>query len=170
MAGLGVTHVVTTTDGLAESLSASDRFRVVWRESPIAILAVRPRSGHPEPSSLVSTTVPATASTAVADSEHIEVRARASAATRATLAIAWSPKWHGTLDGESVDLTRGADGLIEVELPAGASALSLEYREDGWSVVGVLVTVSTVLTGAVLCWRRRRRADQSTSKSFSRMA
>ena len=171
MAGLGVTHVVATSDGLAESLSGSDRFRVVWRESPIAILAVRPRSGHPEPSSLVSTTVPAAASTAVADSEHIEVRARTSAATRATLAIAWSPKWQGTLDGESVDLIRGADGLIEVELPAGASALSLEYREDGWGVVGVLVTVSTVLTGALLlCRRTRRRADQSTSSSFSRMA
>ena len=173
MAGLGVTHVVATTDDLAESLSASDRFRVVWRESPIAILAVQPRSGHPEPSSLVSTTVPATAHSALADPEHVEVRVRASSVTRATLAIAWSPKWHGTLDGESVDLIRGADGLIEVELPEGASALSLEYREDGWGLVGVLVTVATVLTGALLLWCRRiarRQRGQSTSRSFSRMA
>jgi uncharacterized membrane protein YfhO len=145
----------------------------VWRESPIAILAVQPRSGHPEPSSLVSTTVPATARTALADPEHVEVRVRASSATRATLAIAWSPKWHGTLDGESVDLIRGADGLIEVELPEGASALSLEYREDGWGLVGVLVTVATVLTGALLLLYRRiarRQRGQSTSRSFSRMA
>ncbi|MGH8984296.1 MAG: hypothetical protein ACRDY6_10545, partial [Acidimicrobiia bacterium] len=171
MAGLGVTHVVTTTDALAESLTASERFRVIWQESPIAILAVRPQSGYPEPSSLVSTTVPATASLAIRDPEHLEIQARTSAATRVTLAIAWSPKWHGTLDGEQVELARGDDGLIEVELPQGASALSLEYREDGWSVLGVLVTVATVLTGAMLLWRRRRTRDgQSTSSSFSRMA
>jgi hypothetical protein len=170
MVGLGVTHVVTTTDALAESLSASERFRVVWRASPIAVLAVRPQSGHPEPSSLVSTTVPAAASLALPDPEHLEIRARASTATRATLAVAWSPKWHGTLDGEPVELARGEDGLIEVELPQGPSALSLEYRDDGWSVVGVLVTLATAVVGAVLLLRRRLRARQSTSSSFSRMA
>jgi hypothetical protein len=168
LARLGVTHVVTTTDELARSLSTSGRFGVIWRQSPIAILGVRPRAGHPEPASLVSTTVPATARTAVPDAEHVEIRARTSAATRATLAIAWSPKWHASLDGDPIELARGADGLIEVELPAGASALSLEYRDDGWSVLGVLVTIATVLGGAAaLVWGRR---PHSTSSSFSRIA
>ena len=169
MVGLGVTHVVTTTDALAESLTASDRFRVIWRERPIAILAVRPQPGYPEPSSLVSTAVPATASLAVRDPEHLEIRARASAATGATVAVSWSPKWHGTIDGRPVELARGDDGLIEVELPQGPSALSLEYRDDGWSVLGVLVTVSTALSGAVLLWRRPRREGRAIHRGGGRL-
>jgi hypothetical protein len=61
--GVGVTHVVTMTDALADHRIGTDRFELVWREPPIAIFAVRPRPGQPEPSSLVATEEPAAALT-----------------------------------------------------------------------------------------------------------
>src|SRR5439155_11842913 len=46
---LGVSHVVTTADPFADALAASDRFQLVWRESPVAIFALRARPGQPAP-------------------------------------------------------------------------------------------------------------------------
>jgi hypothetical protein len=163
---LGVSHVVTTADGLAGALAASDRFEPVWSAPPIAIFVVRPRAGHPDPASLVATTAPATAEVRRADPERLRIDVDATRATPATVAVAWSPKWHGRVDGRAVELGHTDDGLIAVRLPAGRSTLELSYGPDGWDRVGVAISAVTVALIAALAaraWRRRRRRAVSST-------
>jgi hypothetical protein len=156
---LGVSHVVTTGDPFADALAVSDRFEQVWREPPIAIFAVRPRPGQPDPAALVATAAPATARLTRADPERLRIRIDASAATPATVAVAWSPKWHGRVDGRPVELGHTADGLISVRFPAARSTLELDYGPDGWDRLGVGISALTVVVlvalGALALWRRR---------------
>jgi hypothetical protein len=171
LARLGVTHVVTTGDGLAATLAGSSRFRQVWSATPVTILAVLPRPGRPRPASLLATTGPASARVASASAERVQIEVTAPAATSATVAIAWSPRWHGSVDGEAVDLGRTGDGLIEIRLPAGRSTLELTYGPDVWDRVGTAGTILTLvaLAGWGLRARRGRSRSQSTSRSFSRI-
>jgi hypothetical protein len=160
LARLGVSHVVTTGDALTDELEASERFELVWREPPIAILAVRPRPGRPDPVSLLDTDVPSTARLGRADPERLRIHVQASRATRATVAIAWSPKWDGRIDGRDVHLDRTRDGLIALRLPAGTSTLELSYGPDVWDRVGVAISAATVVFLIALgasVWSRRRR-------------
>jgi len=157
---LGVSHVVTTGDPFADALAVSDRFELVWREPPIAIFAVRARPGQPEPAALVATGAPATARLTRADPERLRIRVDASAATPATVALAWSPKWHGRVDGRPVGLGHTDDGLISVRLPAGRSTLELDYGSDGWDRLGVGISALTLVFLAafgVYSLRRRRQ-------------
>jgi hypothetical protein len=166
---LGVSHVVTMTDAFADALAASDRFDLVWRESPIAIFALRARGGQPEPAALVTTAAPAAARVTRAEPERLRIRVDAAAPTPATVAVAWSPKWHGHVDGRPVALGHTHDGLIAVRLPPGRSTLELGYEPDGWDHLGVGVSALTlVLLAAFGAYSARRR--QSTSRSFSRIA
>ncbi len=170
---LGVSHVVTTADPFADTLAASDRFELVWREPPIAIFALRPRPGQPDPASLVATGAPATARVTRAEPERLRIRVEASAATPATIAVAWSPKWHGRIGSRSVHLDHTADGLIALRLPAGTSTVELTYGPDGWDRAGAVVsalTLALLVALGVREVRRRRRGRQSTSRRFSRMA
>jgi hypothetical protein len=161
---LGVSHVVTTGDPLADALAASDRFELVWREPPIGIFAVRARPGQPNPAALVATGAPASARVTRADPERLRIRVDASAATPATVAVAWSPKWHGRVDGRPVELRHTADGLIAVRLPAGRSTLELDYGPDGWDRLGVGISALTLVLLAAFgvhgARRRRRRSNE----------
>ncbi|HMF04652.1 MAG TPA: hypothetical protein VKH17_07555, partial [Acidimicrobiia bacterium] len=156
---LGVSHVVTVSDSLADAFVASDRFELTWRESPIAIFAVRGGTGQPPPASLVSTGAPATARLTRAEPERLRMRVDASRATSATVAVAWSPKWQGRVDGRPVALGHTDDGLIAVRLPAGRSTLDLAYEPDGWDHLGVAISALTITLlaalGALALWRRR---------------
>ena len=163
---LGVSHVVTTGDPFADALAVSNRFELVWREPPIAIFAVRPRPGQPDPATLVAADVPAKARLTRADPEHLRIRVDASAATPATAAVAWSPKWQGRVDGRPVELEHTADGLISVRLPAGRSTLELDYGPDGWDRLGVGISALTlVLLAAFGVYSLRRRRRQSTEST-----
>ena len=122
----------------------------MWRSSPLAIFAVQPRPGQPDPSSLLWTAGPAWARLESAESEHLRIEAWAGALTAASIAVAWSPKWHGTLNGTFYALGRTPDGLIAVELPAGLSRLALDYRNDMWDRLGLAITLATV--AGILGW------------------
>jgi hypothetical protein len=162
--GLGVTHLVTMTDELAAQPESSDRFELLWRKRPIAIFAVRPRPGQPDPASQVTTEAPATAHLRRADPERLRIDVDSNRATRAAVAVAWSPKWHGTVDGRAVELDRTSAGLITVRLPAGSSTLELNYESDAWDRIGVVVSALTVvalLALSALWWRRRRQQARS---------
>jgi hypothetical protein len=159
---LGVSHVVATGDKFADVLAASDRFELVWRESPVAVFALRAVPGQPTPAALVATASPASARVTRADPERLRIDVDASTDTPATVAVAWSPKWHGRVDGRPVELGRTADGLIEVRLPAGRSTLELDYGTDGWDRLGVVISALALLLLAALVVRAvlgRRRTS-----------
>jgi hypothetical protein len=163
---MGVTHTVTMTDALADHFTGSPRFDLVWRDSPIAIFAVRPRPGQPDPASLVATDAPATARLRRADPERLLIDIDAVGATRADVAVAWSPKWHATLDGRPVRIGHTGEGLITLRVPAAASTLELAYEPDAWDRFGVVVSGVTVVVLAALgvLWWRRRQARRSSTR------
>ncbi len=157
LARLGVTHVVTISGGLADRLAASGRFAVVWRVAPLAVVAVTAREGRPAPSSLVATDGPTEATLSVYDPEHLRFHLHSEAPTSATIAIAWSPKWHASLEGVPGAITRTRDGLIALDVAAGDSGPALDYAADAWDRVGVLV--SALAVGAAMRWRKRLAAS-----------
>jgi hypothetical protein len=157
LARFGVSHAVVTDDPVAIRLTRSQRFRLVWQASPISILAVEPREGAPPPASLVDSPVPLAAFLVDTRAEHIGVEVHTEQTAPVSVAVAWSPKWHGRLDGRPVHLRRADDGLIEADVPAGEHQLRLDWRRDRWDRLGLGLTGLTILVGAVA--RRRRTAS-----------
>lgn len=158
LARAGVSHFVTTDLETLEDLTASGRFRVVWRDAPIAILEVTGADGQPEPDALL--TAPGTrlgARVVRAQTEHLVIEVDAEHRASAQLALAWSPKWRATIDGRDVPLARGADGFIGVEIPAGEHRLVLDYEPDAWDRVGLAASVAAAAVLVVAGVRRRRR-------------
>ena len=157
---LGVTHVLIVNTAKATHVAESPRFKPVWQEGSIVIYEVEGRDGQPPPEALISTKdTPIEAQTHRDDPEHVHIDVTASADTDATLAIAWSPKWHASSNGTSVPLGQSADHLLTVALPAGESHLDLSYGSDVYDAIGRTISVLT-LAGAIV-WlvrdRRRRR-------------
>ena len=155
-----MTHVVVTDDPVMVRLARSERFRLVWHETPISILAVEPRDGAPPPASLVDSPLPLSAFVVDTRPEHVGLDVHADGAAPTSVAVAWSPKWHGRLDGRSLRLRPSEDGLIEADLPPGEHQLRLDYRPDGWDRLGIALTALTLLLGAV-CRRRGVLGGQS---------
>jgi hypothetical protein len=155
---------VITDDPVAVRLARSDRFRPVWHASPITILAVEPRDGAPPPASLVDSPVPLAAFLIDTRPEHVAVEVHAAQAAPVSVAVAWSPKWHGRLDGRALALRRTDDGLIAADIPAGDHKLRLSFRPDGWDRLGLTVTGGTILGVAL---RRRRRRPSAARHSFA---
>jgi hypothetical protein len=125
-------------------------------------MAVHPRPGAPAPASLVSGLEGLNARLRAASPEHLRFELDSGdVETDVTVAVAWSPKWRGRLDGDRVRLGRTLDGLVRLELPRGRHELALDYGGDGWGRAKVAVTALTalVLLGA-----------QVMSRIFSRTA
>jgi hypothetical protein len=152
---LGVTHVAVINDQAAQPLLASSRFATLWRSPPMALLAVAARQGQPAPGSLVSTAVAAQARLVRAQAQHLVIQARTGQPTSATIAVAWSPKWHARVNGHTAALGRSANGLLTLSLPAGESTIELVYEPDGWDLLGASLS-GLVLAGlGGLAWRGR---------------
>jgi hypothetical protein len=158
MSRFGVTHVVATGDDLAGKLTASGRFRPVWRNPPLTILQVLPPPGQPDPASLLSSSGALVARLTDPRPEHLAFEIDASSRATVTIALAWSPKWHARLNKAPIALERTRDGLATLQVPQGAHELRLDYRPDIWDHLGLAITLLTLLTGAVLLRRRRHRA------------
>jgi hypothetical protein len=137
--------VVITDDPVTVRLTRSARFRAVWHASPITILAVEPRDGAPPPASLVDSPVPLAAFLLDVRAEQVAVEVHASRAAPVSLAVAWSPKWHGHLDGHPLRLRKAVDGLIEADIPAGEHQLRVDYRADRWDQLGLALSALTLI-------------------------
>ncbi len=153
---LGTTHLVTVSDEAATRLASSSRFVQVWRDSPLAIFAVTPKPGQPDPAALITADAPLAAEVTSAEPERVAIAVQAAQAARATVPIGYSPKWRAHLDGRRTAVERSADGLLQLRVPAGASRLTLEFRRDLWDYGGLLVTVATAAIGTRELVRRRR--------------
>ncbi|HET6341052.1 MAG TPA: hypothetical protein VFG78_02590 [Gemmatimonadota bacterium] len=163
MARYGVTHVVAVSDTMAQVLQGSRRLSLVWRASPLAIFAVAPQPGQPDPGALITAEAPLRARLDRFLPGVLDIRVGSRGATRARVAVAWSPKWHARLDGEPVPLRRAEDGRLELDLPPGTSRLSLRFRPDLWDHLGLVVSlVSLVGLISLAALRRSRPAAGDT--------
>ncbi|HUQ62176.1 MAG TPA: hypothetical protein VM121_00290 [Acidimicrobiales bacterium] len=142
LARYGVTHVVATSPKQVAALVASPRIRPVWGQGTMTILAVDDVAQTP----------------AGDDRERLRLDIDAPLPMTATVPLAWSPKWHGAVNDEPVDLRPTYDGLISVDLPQGRSRIDFTFSHDGWDVAGLTVSLLFIL-GAALIVGRRRASD-----------
>jgi hypothetical protein len=156
LARLGVTHVAVINDQAAQPFLASSRFTTVWRSPPMALLRVAPRQGQPAPGSLVSTPVAAEARLVRAQAQHLVIQASTGQPTSASIAIAWSPKWHARVNGHTAVLGRSANGLLILSLPAGTSTIELVFAPDVWDMLGATLSGLALAALGGWAWRRRR--------------
>jgi hypothetical protein len=168
LARLGVTHVAVINDQAAQPFLASSRFVTVWRSPPLALLAVAPRQGQPTPGSLLSTPVAAEARLVRAEAQHLVIEATAGEPTSATIAVAWSPKWHAGVNGRAAALGRSANGLLMLSLPAGTSTIELVFAPDVWDALGATLTGLVFAGLGGLAWRRRRGAQGRSQAEVAR--
>jgi hypothetical protein len=151
----GVTHLVTVSDPAAVQIGSSDRFIRVWQKSPLAIFALTPNPGQPDPSALTTADGPTNAKVVGAGPEQLIIDVIPSQAVLAQVALTWSPKWHARIDGRGVPVGRSAQGLVTVPVPAGEHRLILDFERDVWDRLGMSVTLVTIVLGAAWIWRGR---------------
>jgi hypothetical protein len=151
----GVSHLVTVSDPAADQIAGSTRFTTVWRNSPLAIFAISPNAGQPEPGTQLTADGPVSAQLVEAEPERLVFQVTSTQAVRAQVALTWSPKWHATVDGRSVRVGRSDQGVVVVPVPEGAHRLVLTFRPDVYDRLGALVSLATI--GAGVVWFRRRR-------------
>jgi hypothetical protein len=138
----------------------------VWSFPPLTIVAVQPAPGRPSPASQIASDGAVSARLTRADAEHLGFDIESQERFDATVALAWSPKWHGRLNGAPVTLGRTGDGLVGLAVPRGRSELRLDYRGDAWDRLGVISTLATAAVGGIALARtgRRRRPSGAPPK------
>ncbi len=159
LAQVGVTDVVTITVQSARVLASSPRFHEVWASPPIAIFAVLPSTGQPAPAALITAQATLSAKLVAGGPQHDVIDVDATVATQASLAIAWSPKWHASIDGKAVPLTESPEGLLQVALPAGPHRLEVRFQRDLADYVGLAISLAALLgllAYVATRWRERR--------------
>ncbi|GIU89568.1 MAG: hypothetical protein KatS3mg010_0667 [Acidimicrobiia bacterium] len=151
---LGVSHVVVTRPDVRDRMDTASVASLVWEAGEISIHELTDDAGG-RPPVLMQTAAPADVSFRRDGPERLTWQVSSEQPTTATIAVQWSPKWHATVDGRTVALTRTGDALIDVALPAGDHTVRLAYRPDAVDRLGVAVSVCTVL--AIVGWWQRRR-------------
>lgn len=168
LAGYGVTHVLLINTQKAPGMLVSPRFLKVWDSPPMAILSVSPVAGQPEPSSLLTCSVPVQAARTNSDPEHIMLRTNSLSDGVATVAVAWSPKWSAKLDSVPLSLTKDQEGLLSFPLSKGSHTVTLDFCKDVWDYTGITISILTITTLMLLAgWkivRIRRNASNSLLK------
>ena len=160
---LGTTHLVTVSDPGAEHVGGSARFVPVWRSSPIAVFAVVPPAGHPDPGALLSAATPVGARLVEATPEHIVIDVSTDQAVAATVAVGWSPKWRARIDGRPALRGKSEQGMLGLALPSGQHRVELDFRSDFWDYAGMATTLGTIAWGLrwlVRSGRRRQRTPE----------
>ena len=152
----GVTHLVTVSDAAADQIATSSRFTQVWRGSPLAIFALSPNPGQPDPADLLTADGPVSARILEAEPEKLVIEAAAGQPVRAQVAVTWSPKWHARVDGRPVRLDRSEQGIMVLSMPEGTHRVVLTFGLDIWDRLGILISLATAGLGCGWLWRHRR--------------
>ena len=129
----------------------------------MALLEVVPRDGQPPPAALVTAAGPIDARVAEVEPERLVLEVDSPVPTYATAAVAWSPKWRVSVDGQEVTVSPDEDRLLSVPVPAGRSRVELVYGPDVWDALGRAITLLTLVGLAV--WAVRRRRGGRTSRT-----
>jgi hypothetical protein len=156
LARLGITHLLIINADTAGGIPTSSAFKQVWTSGPMRILEVLTPDGQPAPASRLATSKPATATLTQTDPEHVTIDATTSAATDASIAMAWSSKWHVWVNGQEVAPAPTADHLLSVRLPEGSSRIELAYGPDRADAMGRFVTLFSIACVAYVLWLTRK--------------
>ncbi len=155
---LGITHVLVINTAKATKVAGSPRLRPVWQEGSMVIYEVVAAEGQPAPAAAITATPgPIQATMRRDDPEHLHFTVTASAPATATAAVAWSPKWQASLNGQPVTFGRTADGLVSIAVPAGETTLDLTYGSDRYDAIGRAISLVSLGLAIWLLVRDRRR-------------
>lgn len=152
LSDFGVSHVAILAPDAAAELLRSPRFVPVFAEPPFLLLAVRAREGRPEAGSLLAAEAPARARATRHGAEALSIDVDAARETHATVAVAWSPGWHASVNGAPVTTWRSRDGLVSLRLPAGASRVDLAWRADGYDALGAALSAASAALAIAISW------------------
>ena len=159
LAALGVTHVVSTSDDTASKLALSGQLTLLEVRGTVRIWGVS-ATDNADPSALVSAeSGTLTASYERLSNEHHRFTVDVSEATPIGIAIAYSPRWKVTVDGQSVAPGSYTDGRIRLELTPGQHEIYLDYGTDWRTIVGGVVSVITLFFALRLLLRTRRQKN-----------
>jgi hypothetical protein len=75
--------------------------------------------------------------------------------------LAYSPLWTADRDGMLVSIRRDPAGMLEVEVPSGASSLTLHHRPGGAERIGLLISILAIAALLIAGVRRASRAQRS---------
>ena len=163
LAGLGVTHVVTTSDETALRLTRTAELTLVEERRPVRIWAVG-ATERADPRALLSVDGGTLGATYERRSnEHHRFVVDVSQTSNVAVAIAYSPRWNLTVDGRSVEPTPLFDGRMQFELTAGHHEIALDYGRDWRTVVGAVVSAIALVGAMSVLWRTRRQKINDAS-------
>jgi hypothetical protein len=128
---VGVTHVVTVKADTTELFSRSSVMHTELRAGPLGLFAIVP--------------APTVFVPVGGDPEHLRADV-GFAATSAVVPLAWSPKWHATVDGRPAHVGFDRRHLVQVAVAdAGPHRIELRFRADVYDRVGLCVSLLTLL-------------------------
>ena len=169
---LGVSHIVVDKPAIDKQMKSSALVNQVWTQGPVTIYEVLTDAGGTPPVLMDTAQSNAAVTFAQQGPERLHWTINSNQPFTSTIAVAWSPKWHATIDGNDVKIAKTSDGLMQIPIPAGAHQLQLAYRPDLADHVGLLFTVITLwfLVGLPLArrWRARRPTATATPPESSR--
>jgi len=155
---LGVTDIVVDKPAVDDQMKNSSLVHSVWTEGPVSIYAVLTDSGARPPVLLDGFPAPATVTFSQHGPERLTWSVDTPQAFTATIAVAWSPKWHARIDGHRAPIIKTGDEIMQLAVPAGAHSVKLSYEPDRADRVGVLLTLVTLAWLISIPVRRYRRA------------
>jgi hypothetical protein len=159
----GVTHIVTADVDQTATLAELDGYVPVWTGYDVTIFAVAPAAGRPAPGDLLQPAAeePPDAGMAAVpgrrEAEHLTWSTSADAGLAVVAAVAYDPAWQATVDSVPVPARRSSDGLVELDLPAGAHRVDLRFTATRPHPLGLTLTLLG-LVGLAVVLRRGGRA------------
>jgi len=159
---LGVSHVVVDNPALDQQMRRSALVHQIWTQPPVTIYAVLTDAGSIPP--VLMDTAPTNADVTFSPDgpEQLRWTINSRRSFTSTIAVAWSPKWHASLDGHGVTVSKTFDGLMQIDIPSGLHHLQLAYRRDTADYLGMAITLLTLwsLVGRPLRRRWKNKKPQ----------
>ena len=161
---LGVTDIVVDKVEVDNQMKQSTLAKAVWTEGPVTIYEVLDDSGGRPPILLDPVGAhPTSVRFSERGPERLTWDVDTTQPFAATLAVAWSPKWHAQVDGRPAHITQTPDGIMEVAVPRGRHSVTISYRPDLADRVGALLTLATLGWLVAFARSRSRRARSGTA-------
>ncbi len=159
---LGVADIVVDKPVIEARMVNRPLVQEVWKEGPVAIFQINADSGARPPILLDSDSdgVDTAVRFSQQGAENLRWAVQSPRDFVATIAVAWSPKWHAEIDGRTAPVVETYDGIMQVNMPVGEHTLTMRYRSDTADRLGELITLVTLLGLLAIVVVRRRRPNR----------